>query len=134
MSEQDRQTQIDNDLRTARRTAHDAARHALTCAECGTEDGLVGWTQENILEFIENDKKLPNEFYIIDDDNERLYTRCPTCGGATTEVLSKCTLLTAADIAAWVLKDECTCNDGLGIICPVCDLQGWIEAEWRQDR
>ena len=125
-----RQTQIDADLRRARRAAHDAARHALTCAECGTEDGLVGWHRDVILAIIQDDECwLPKEVYLANGYNpNKLYTRCQTCKATTDDVLNRCRLLTAAEIAAWVLPEGYPTFHNLTVVY----LTERIEADWRR--
>ena len=128
--EQRRQDQIDTGLRRARRAAHDAARHALTCPNCGNPDGLLGWSPEGVLAAIEEAKYPLPKFYIAAGyDPERLYTRCLTCQAASAEVLARCTLLTAAQLAAWVKDEECRCFLPEST-CPVCELAAKIERDW----
>ena len=120
---------------TARIAAEDAARTAVPCPECGNAEGLIAWRREHVWAAIHGGQglSLPKSFYAAAGyDPDCLYTRCPTCRAATDDVLSRCTLLTAADIAAWVLQEECACCLPEHR-CAVCGLADTIAREWFGD-
>ncbi len=124
---------LDDQRRTARIAAEDAARTAVPCSECGNAEGLIAWRREHVWAAIHGGQglSLPKSFYVAAGyDPDCLYTRCPTCRAATDDVLSRCALLTAVDIAAWVLEDECNCV--LNQTCAVCNLAAQIEQEWKE--
>ena len=124
-----RQTQTDADLRHDRRASHDAARNALTYPNCGTEDGLLGWSPEGVKAAIEEAKYPLPEFYIAAGyDPSRLYTRCLVCQAAGAEVLARCTQLTATQLAAWVLPEGYPVFHNL----TVTYLTEQIKAQWRR--
>ena len=111
--------------------AQERGRHRLPCYDCGNAEGLVGWSREGVLDAINEAKyPLPRGFYVAEGyDPDRLYTRCPTCGKATDDVMRRCQLLTASDLAAWVLEKECNC---VGVqTCTVCKLAYKIKTKWR---
>ena len=118
----------------AERRVQEQRRHRLPCSQCGCPEGLQGWNRESVLAAaITKDKyPLPREFYLAEGyDPDRRYTCCLACNRADSEVLSRCKLQTAADIAAWVLEEECMCI--LDQTCGVCKLAAKIERVWHGD-
>ena len=115
------------------RRDRERTRHTLPCPDCGCPEGLLGWSREGVLDAINEAKyPLPREFYVASGyDPDRLYTICLSCNRADAEVLSRCTLLGAGNLAAWVKEDECTCV--LSQMCAVCELTAKIERQWDGD-
>lgn len=109
MSEQEQQRMIDTDLRHARTAAHDTARHALPCGECGSTDGLIEWnraTAHVILAIIQDDKcKLPKFYRAPDCDTDCLYTLCPTCRAwSRPGGMDDIEQLSAAELTTWIME------------------------------
>jgi len=118
----------------AERSVQEQRRHRLPCAECGCPEGLVGWHYKIILEYIRDYRALPRIFYKTRDyDADKLYTACPFCKAADTEVLNKTHVITnAGELAEWLFQRQ------YGYISPrdcrdLCKLAAKIEREWYDD-
>lgn len=106
--------------------AKDTVRAATSCPDCEGEK-LFGWSREDVLEIIQAKFPLPKSFYRVEGyDPDLLYTPCLPC----EKVSDRIHTLTAADIAVWVLEDECNCV--LDQTCAVCRLAARIKQEWRE--